>query len=246
MTHRLAAIWRHPIKGIGAEPLETTRLTPDRPLPGDRAWAVLTGGATDTGAWQPCRNFARGCYGPELMAITARTTGNRIHLSHPRQADLIVDPATEGPRLIDWLRPLYPAERPAPTQVVKAPPEGMSDAPFPSVAILGRAALDALGEVAGQALDMRRFRGNLWLDGLAPFEELDWVGRTLRIGSAELRVDERITRCRATETNPDTGTHDVTTLHLLRRHWGHIDFGVKAVVTKPGAIGLGDAVELLG
>lgn len=245
MSRRLAAIWRHPVKGIGAEPLDTVALTPDRPLPLDRAWAVLTGAAEDTGAWQSCRNFARGCYGPELMAVTARSDGSRITFQHPKRPDLTIDPATGGAALVDWILPIYPSERPAPKALIKAPAEGMADAPFPSVAIMGRAALDALSEAAGQPMDPRRFRGNLWLDGLAPFEELDWVGRTLRIGDTELRIDERIERCRATEANPDTGSRDVNTLALLRDTWGHTDFGVKAVVTKGGAISCGDAVELL-
>lgn len=245
MTARLGAIWRHPVKGIGAEPLSDTMLTPDRPVPGDRAWAMLTGDAEDTGTWQPCRNFARGCYGPALMAVTARTDGTQIHFTHPDRPDIALDPATDGDRLVDWIRPLYPAEQRTPKALIKAPPQGMSDASFPSIAILGRASLDALSEACGMAMDMRRFRGNLWLDGLAPFEELDWVGRRIRIGDAELRIEERIDRCRATEANPETGLRDVDTLRILRQVWGHIDFGVKAVVTKGGAVTLGDTAELL-
>ena len=41
------------------------------------------------------------------------------------------------------------------------------------------------------ALAMERFRGNVWLDGLAPFAEFDLVGRDLRVGGATLRVRER-------------------------------------------------------
>jgi uncharacterized protein YcbX len=44
-----------------------------------------------------------------------------------------------------------------------------------------------------------RYRGNLLIDGLDPFEELTWVGKTLQIGSATFEVIEPIVRCRATE-----------------------------------------------
>ncbi|MDQ2095598.1 MOSC domain-containing protein [Rhodalgimonas zhirmunskyi] len=243
----LARIWRHPIKGIGAEELGEVTLAPGLPVPGDRAYAVLTGTAEDTGAWQPCRNFARGCYGPELMAITAHTDADgRITLRHPARPELTIDPATDGAALIDWLTPIYPPERPAPHTLIKAPEIGMADSSTPAtISVLGTASLAALSEKAGQPLDQRRFRGNLWIDGLAPFEELSLVGRTLRIGDAELEFHKRIERCRATEANPDTGTRDVDTLRHLREGWGHTDFGITALVRKPGRIAPGMEVTVV-
>ncbi len=242
----LARIWRHPIKGIGAEELGEAMLAPGLPLPGDRAWAVLTGDAQDTGAWQPCRNFARGCYGPELMAITAQTLDDgRITLRHPARPDLTIDPATDGPALIDWLRPIYPEARPAPHTLIKAPDTGMADSSTPAtLSVMGTASLDALSDRAGMAMDERRFRGNLWLSGLAPFEELSLAGRTLRIGEAELELLKPIERCRATEANPETGARDVNTLRLLRDGWGHVNFGMKALVRKPGRIAPGQKATL--
>ncbi|PJE31748.1 hypothetical protein SAMN06297129_1771 [Pseudooceanicola antarcticus] len=243
---RVAQIWRHPIKGIGAELLQQIALTPDRPLPGDRAWALLTGEAQDTGAWQSCRNFARGCFGPELMAITARSLADgRIALDHPKAGEIEIDPATDSDALVAWLSPLWPEERPALGRLIAAPDEGMSDGPYACVSILGRASLGALSEACGTQLDPRRFRGNLWVKGLEPWEELDWPGRRLRIGEAELEVVERIDRCRATQVNPETGEEDVQTLRILRRTWGHIDFGVKARVITGGEIALDSEIEVL-
>ena len=37
---RLASIWRHPVKAVGREGLETVALTAGRCLPDDRRWAV--------------------------------------------------------------------------------------------------------------------------------------------------------------------------------------------------------------
>lgn len=241
----LAQIWRHPVKGVGAEALGRVTLTKGRPLPLDRAWAILATGTEDTGTWQKCGNFARGCLAPSLMAITASVAGKVITFRHPDLPDLTLDPEQDGAKLVEWVAQIYDPDRPAPHTLVKAPETGMADAPFASVSILGRASLDALSEKAGHAMDPRRFRGNLWLDDLAPFEELNWVGRTLRIGSVELRVDEPIDRCRATEVDPDTGRSDTNTLQLLRQHWGHINFGVKAVVVAGGEISLDEKVEVL-
>ena len=244
MAWTLANIWRHPIKGIGAEPLGATTLLPDRPLPLDRAWAVLEAGGDAGGGWRTCRNFLRGAKGPSLMAVAARVDQGVIHLSHPDRPDLAIDPASDAaaPALFAWLAPIYPPDRPAPVSLDRAPNQGLTDAPFASVSVLNHASLRALSQKLGQPLDARRFRGNLWLDGMAPWEEFDLPGQTLAIGTARLEVIEPITRCRATEANPATGRRDAPTLQTLQDGWGHTDFGVYARVIIGGDIAIGNQV----
>jgi uncharacterized protein YcbX len=244
MTWTLAQIWRHPIKGIGAETLGHVGLQIDRPLPLDRAWAVLEEGGEAGEGWRACRNFLRGAKGPSLMAVRARVEDGTIHLSHPDRPELAVTPGTEGAAkaLFDWLRPIYPADRRPPAALVRAPEMGMSDANFASVSVLNLASLRALGQKLGRDLDPRRFRGNLWLEGLAPWEEVDLVGKRLKIGAAELEVIEPITRCRATEANPDTGRRDAATLAALEEALGHTEFGVYTMVRRAGRVATGDEV----
>lgn len=245
MIKTLEQIWRHPIKGVGAEQITTAVLTQGRPLPFDRAFAILAGDAVDTGEWQKCKNFTRGCYGPSLMAVTASVDGDLITLSHPTLDDITVRPVADSAKVVEWVAQIYPPEQQAPTAVIEASEIGMSDAPFASISIQGTASLAALSKACGVDLDPRRFRGNLWFNGGAPFEERSWVGKRLQIGSAVLRVDEIIDRCRATEANPETGIRDVNTLVALRKGWGHLDFGVKAVVETSGTIATGDTLEFL-
>ncbi|MGB3555621.1 MAG: MOSC domain-containing protein [Jannaschia sp.] len=238
----LAAIWRHPVKGIGREALQSAELSASAPLPGDRAWALLHGEAEDTDAWQPRRNFLVTASGPRLAQVEAVTEGGRITLTHPQEGTLTIDPGRDGARLIDWVRPLWPEDRPVPMRLAKAPPEGMADNGQAQVAILNRASLRALSERVGQKLEETRFRGNLVLDGLPPWGEFDWIGTMIRIGPVTLRVTDRIGRCRATEASPVTGRRDADTLAALRDGWGHRDFGVYATVLGGGKVTVGDAV----
>ena len=211
MTARLAGLVRHPIKGLGREPLPQADLTAGAPMPGDRAWALLHAGAAEDGAaWQPRRNFVVVASGPRLAQVTARTDGDRIALSHPDCPDLTLNPATDGAALIEWVTPLWPAERPAPRRLVRAPPQGMADNAAAQVSVINLASLRALSQRLGQTLEVARFRGNLILDGLAPWEEFDWIGRTIEIGAVTLDVTDRIARCRATEASPRTGRRDVS------------------------------------
>ncbi|TGD41823.1 MOSC domain-containing protein [Pseudotabrizicola sediminis] len=246
---RLTRICRHPIKSIGFEELASAPLTEGRVLPFDREWAVLHD-AAKVGAlteWVHKMNFLRGVAGPELMAIRARLDEDlrRVTLTHPTAGEITVAPDTDGDRLLDWLRPLWPADKPAPVRVDHLPGQAMTDVPEPYVAVLNAASNADLGARMGQDLSIHRWRGNLWLDGMEPWAEWDLLGRTLRIGGAEVRVEQRITRCKATTVNPVTGTEDADTLGALRATFGHQDFGTYALVIKSGPIARGDRVEVL-
>lgn len=120
----------------------------------------------------------------------------------------------------------------------------MTDSDWPSISILNSASLAALGARAGRVLAQERFRGNVWIEGPEPWAEFAWVGRSVRIGDATLSVRERITRCKATGVDPETGAPDVDTLGALEAGWDHRDFGVYAEVLEGGRIAVGDRVEV--
>jgi uncharacterized protein len=248
MGATLAHIYRHPIKAHGREPLDAVTLTAGQCLPYDRHWAIAHEGAKLMPGWNACMNFNRGAKNIALQAIGAaldEATG-ALTLTHPALSPLSVNPDTPDGQaaLLAWLGPLQEAGRAAPARVVKAG-RGMTDSAFPSVAVLNLASLRALSDHAGLDLGMDRWRGNLWLEGLAPWAEFDLIGRELVIGDARLRVVERIGRCRATMVDCATGKIDVNTLDLLEARYGHTDFGVYAEVVTGGDIALGAPVQVM-
>ena len=244
---RLAHIIRHPIKGHGREVLASVRLSAGECLPWDRHWAVAHEAAKLTEGWNPCMNFARGAKAYALNAIESdliEATAT-ITLRHPDRGEITFrpdDPA-DTPRFLDWVRPLNPENRAQPARIVTAG-RGMTDSDFPSVAILNTASLKDLSARMGHDLSIHRWRGNLWLDGAAPWAEWDWIGRDIRIGDAVLNIRERITRCMATTVEPATGISNADTLGALEAHFGHQDFGLYAVVVNGGTIATGDAWTL--
>lgn len=248
MTGRLAQICRHPIKGHGREDLASVRLLAGECLPWDRHWAVAHEAAQIQDGWNPCVNFARGAKAPALMAITSQLdeASGVVTLAHPDRGEISFDPdaAQDLPRFLDWVRPLNPQGRAQPVQIVSAG-RGMTDSDFPSISVLSTASLADLSVRMGQDLSPHRFRGNLWLDGAEPWAEFGWIGRTLRIGGAVLRLEERITRCKATTVDPETGLVAGDTLGALDQAFSHQDFGVYAVVIEGGPIAVGDEWSLI-
>ena len=244
---RLALICRHPLKGHGREELASVRLSAGACLPWDRHWAVAHDAARLTDGWNPCVNFARGAKAPALMAIdsTLDEATATLTLRHPDRGSLTFrpdDPA-DLPRFLSWVGPLNPANRAQPARIVSAG-RGMTDSDFPSVSILTTASLRDLSACMGRDLSPHRWRGNLWLDGTEAWSEWDWIGRHIRIGTAVLKVQERITRCSATTVDPETGHSDADTLAALEGHFGHQDFGLYATVVQDGTIATGDGWSL--
>ena len=249
MTGTLTRIERHPIKSHGRETLAAIDVTAGGMLPWDRHWAVLHEAARADGSqWAPCVNFSRGSKAPGLMAIDAQLNEAErcVTLSHPEQPSLIFHPdsASDLPAFLEWVRPLMPADRAASSRIVSVDSRGKSDTDYPSISLLNLASIRALSDRLGQKLDPRRFRGNFWVDGLAPWEEFGWVGETIAIGDIRFRVEERIERCLATTANPDTGRRDADTLGSLEAGWGHRDMGVYLVALEDGRAETGQSVVL--
>jgi uncharacterized protein len=119
------------------------------------------------------------------------------------------------------------------------------------VSIVSRASVEELGrhvEPPG-AVDARRFRMLVEVDGASPHQEDEWLGHEVGIGEAVVRVTKRDPRCVITTQDPDTGLRDIPTLHVIKAYRGlregkHLDFGVYADVVRPGEIRVGDAVTV--
>ncbi len=248
MSWTLAEIYRHPVKSLGEEPLDEVALEPGRPVPWDRAWAICHGASDwDEAApqWLPPRNFVNQTHVPRLAQIVVSFDADAglLTLRHPDRQELAVAPGTvEGDSaLTQWMAPLTEGTaRQGPFRVCRAPGIQFTDFEDTHVSIGSIASRRALEEIAGAPLEPIRFRMNLWLDGLAPWGELELVGREIEVGAARLRIVARDARCNATAANPATGARDVPVPAILKTHLGHTDFGVYAQVATGGRVRRGD------
>jgi uncharacterized protein YcbX len=108
------------------------------------------------------------------------------------------------------------------------------------VSFLNLASVQALSEFIGQEIVPSRFRMNIWMKGLDPFEELTWVDKfpgtiQILVGDCRFRVDGACERCRAIEANPATGEYDLKVLEGLskmmeRRSYRSLHRGVSHVM----------------
>ncbi|MGR3503008.1 MOSC domain-containing protein [Pseudaestuariivita sp.] len=247
MTGTVDSIWRYPVKSVGREEVTSAALTPGACLPFDRAYGIAHEQSTvDGSTWARCQNFLRVAGIPALAAVTCKTdpASGEIAFTHPQLGTLTTHPGQDPHALVAWIKPLVAETRAQPTRVIPAKAQGFTDSPEPTLTLCNLASHRAVSQKAGRELSIHRWRGNVWLDGLAPWEEFDWLDRDIQIGSATLRGIGRTDRCQATHANPDTGRRDIALLDVLET-WGHQDFSLRAVVIEPGTIAPGDKVTLL-
>jgi uncharacterized protein YcbX len=106
-------------------------------------------------------------------------------------------------------------------------------------------------EAGADGVDGRRFRMLVEVDGIGAHEEDGWVGRRVRIGSAEVRFDGHVGRCLITNRDPDTGESDFPTLDTLLDYRVGLNttepvaFGIYGPVVRPGEVAVGDPVTVV-
>ena len=244
----VARLYRYPVKGLGEEVLAEADLQAGHGIEADRRWAIAhPKGDYDTAApaWRPRKNFVQTAHSPDLARVTTRLTGRGVTASHPDHGEITADLATEtgGAELCRFAETVAGATQPGPYVLAKVE-AAMFDVEGAHLSLLSTTALRILSERAGVALEERRFRGNVWLDGLAPWEEFDLVGKDVTLGTARLRILEPNTRCAAPGASPSTGARDVDVTGLLHAQYGHMDFGVYAEVIGAGHVAIGDTLTL--
>ncbi len=137
-----------------------------------------------------------------------------------------------------------------------------ADTNKPCVSFLNLASVRALQEAVGVTIDPRRFRMNVWVEGLPPFYELDVVTQygdgisyEMEVGSLSIPINDLCERCRAVDQSPETGTYDLEVQEMLREllknrgyggspHRGSMQvMGWLAIPKQAGIIRAGDIVN---
>jgi len=225
---RVAAVRRYPVKSMAADAVPSAEVS-WHGLAGDRRWAFVRARGEGSGfPWLTIRDrpdMVR--YRPRL-GDPERPNASPVVVTTPTGAELdVTDPALAA-ELGDGVRALK-LDR------------GTFDA-LPLSLITTQSA-GGLGVLAGRSLDVRRFRPNLLIeatDGTA-FPEEDWVGCTLRIGEALIRVDARDRRCVVVNVDPTTAERDPMVLRTVARH-REARLGVYGTTARPGRVAVGDPV----
>jgi uncharacterized protein len=219
---KVVEVWRYPVKSMAGERLDSCMVT-DNGLEGDRRWAFIDRSTNRDGKWFNIKQHA------PLMTYRPRLDGGDLDLVAPdgKTVDLRRD-----------LLPRFQVEGARPLELRELPGENFDDS---HVLIINLASVQAFALEVGMPLDHRRFRANLYVEGLEPEEELRWLGGVIRAGDAELEVTSRCERCKVITMDPDTTEAKPDILRVLvERHDERM--GMYCRVVRPGRVSVGDYV----
>ena len=247
------ALYRYPVKGLSGESLPRATLQTGAYFPGDRLFAIENGpSGFDEAApeHQPKIKFLMLMRNARLAKLETRFDEATQSLTILRDGKPVTrgDLSTPlGRSIIEQFFAAFMQDelRGAPKLLTAPEKFRFTDSKSGFVSLINLASVRDLGRVLGTDIDPLRFRGNILIDGLEPWQEFEFIGKTLKIGEAELEVTKRIDRCAATNVNPADATRDLNIPNTLMRAFGHVDCGIYARVTKTGDIQPQDKIELL-
>ncbi len=253
MPLRVASLYRYPVKGLSPERLARADLAKGRYFPADRLFAIENGpSGFDAAApqHQPKIKFLMLMKNEALARLTARyvdATGELVIEEGGREVARGDLSSTDGRLSIEaFFRRFIPKELRAAPKVLSAP-DGFrfTDSSRGFVSLINLASVQAVEDMTGAPVDPLRFRGNVHLEGLAPWAEFDLMGKVLEGPSGlRLRVMKRIKRCAATNVDPASGLRDLAIPNLLMSRLGHMDCGVYAEVLSGGSIAEGERLTV--
>lgn len=204
--------WIYPIKGMhGIEtPNKGIRTDPEKGVLGDRIFGLYRKPTDTPTEWKPKGQF-HVCMNQEGMALPHNLTEHDLGEDYQLDTDFVSS----------WLM----GNTNIPSSYTLTSSQGawrMTDSNKPYVSFLNLASVRNLEEYFGTTIDPRRFRMNVWVDGLEPWMELDWIKHygdperyLMRVGKSLLQADDLCERCRAIEQDPITGQYNKGILDMI-------------------------------
>jgi uncharacterized protein YcbX len=256
MDAAIRSIYRYPVKGLSAETLDRVGLQVGECLPHDRRFAIALATTEFDPAhpqWLQKTHFIMLMRDAALARLSTSFDPHSGMLSIADDDQILLQASLTEPagcrRIARFFDEFMAGAVAGPLHVVEAPGHAFGDArPKPNastdkyVSLINLGSIRDLEQKIGAAVDPIRFRANVYFDGPPRWEELGWMERGIAVGGARLRVIAPITRCAATEVNPQTAERDIPMVAELMRHFGHNLMGVYAEVVGAGDIAIGDRI----
>jgi uncharacterized protein YcbX len=225
---RVAAVLRYPVKSMAPDAVPQADVS-WHGVAGDRRWAFVRERGGPSGfPWLTIRDR------PDMVRYRPR-------FADPERPDVspVVVTAPTGAEL-DVTDPALAAGLGGGVRALKLDRGTFDTLPL---SLITMQSIDELGELAGRPLDMGRFRPNVLIDapGGDAFPEDEWIGCTLRIGDAVVRVDGRDQRCVVVNVDPTTAARDPIVFRAVARD-RPARLGVYATTVRPGRMAVADPV----
>jgi uncharacterized protein YcbX len=114
-----------------------------------------------------------------------------------------------------------------------------------SVSLLNIQSINDFQQKIDKKVEISRFRGNICIDGIKPWEEREWIGKIIKINNVSFKVEKNIPRCVAINLKPTTDDNSLNLLQSLKKTYDHFEMGIYLTAIDDGEINLSDKLEFI-
>ncbi|WP_404331933.1 MOSC domain-containing protein [Mesobacillus maritimus] len=265
-SSKVASIWRYPVKSMMGEELNACEIT-EQGLLGDRAYGIIdnqTGklaNAKNPQKWPNMFQYRANFIDPpqkddaipqvritfpDGRSISSTDEDKNELLSNSFNRDVHLSTASSKDVQFEGYIPeeIEELDNKGTIFTRTSPKDTFFD--IDMVHILTTSTINYLKRLAPESrIEARRFRPNIIIEvpDTEAFIENDWVGKTLTIGSVQLKISQETKRCVMTTLAQGVLPKDPNVLRtIVRKNAG--SFGVYASVVKPGTVSIGDRIDI--
>ena len=114
-----------------------------------------------------------------------------------------------------------------------------------SVSLLNIQSINDFQKKIDKKIEVPRFRGNICVDGMEPWQEREWIGKVININNISFKVENNIPRCVAINLKPRTDDNSLNLLQSLKKTYDHFEMGIYLTPLDDGEINLGNKIEII-
>ena len=111
-----------------------------------------------------------------------------------------------------------------------------------SISLLNIESINDFQKKIDKKIEISRFRGNICIDGIKPWEEQKWIGKIIKINNISFKVEKKIPRCVAINLKPQTDDSSLNLLQSLKKIYNHFDMGIYLTALDCGELNIGDPI----
>jgi uncharacterized protein YcbX len=112
-----------------------------------------------------------------------------------------------------------------------------------SVSLLNIQSINDFEMKVSKKIENSIFRGNICIDGIDPWKEREWIGKTIKINNVSFKVEKNIQRCVAINLKPQSDDNSFNLLQLLKKTYNHFDMGIYLTALDDGDISIGNQIS---
>ena len=247
---KIENLFYSPVKSISFEESESLNVLTDRGIESDRIFAFVQNldsnsikNLIEDPKSRKLNNFLTLKNSPELNQYNFTYAKNKLILKKKDEIIISINPFSKNEKklLCDKINQIILKDKKLDLLMDEKNPF-FDTMPNNSISLINKKSISDFSNKISTNIEIERFRANIYIDGIAAWEERDWIGKTININNINFFVSDEISRCSATNLKPSTDLVTINLPNQLKKTYDHINMGLYIVPQQNGVISKEDKI----